>query len=92
MEKKSIDLMIAIVRFFNSALVYLGGDFFGELDGCELLKVANVLKSLVNGPRAYEDGKNVLDTAIREYDQAVFDLAASVVASKQLLIQLLICY
>lgn len=32
----------------------------------------------------YEDGKQALQLAISEYDQAVFDLTASVVASRAL--------
>ena len=40
----------------------------------------NVLKSVASGKNTYEEGKTMLQVAIEEYDQAVFDLTASVVA------------
>lgn len=32
MEKRSTDLMAAIIRFFNSTLVYFNKSFFGIID------------------------------------------------------------
>lgn len=81
MGEKSIDLLTAIIGFFNSALIFLSHGFFGEILTAHLLKVANLLKSIGEGSQVYKDGKKRLETAIAEYDQAVFDLAASVVAS-----------
>ena len=41
----------------------------------------NLLKAIGGGSKVYEEGKGMLDLAIGEYDQAVFDLTANVVAS-----------
>jgi len=38
-----------------------------------------------DGVNVYESGKQKLDAVIREYDQAVFDLTARVVASSNLI-------
>lgn len=45
------------------------------------LKIANLLQSIGRGTDVYDAGKRQLEIAIREYDQAVYDLTASVVAS-----------
>ena len=42
--------------------------------------LARFLKTLVEGSKTYEDGKTLLNLAIEEYDQAVLDLAASIVS------------
>ena len=44
------------------------------------LTIGNLLKVIGEGSKQYEEGKNMLKVAIGEYDQAVFDLTASVVA------------
>jgi hypothetical protein len=41
----------------------------------------NLLKTVGEGSTVYADGKKILDIVIGEYDQAVLDLTASVVAS-----------
>lgn len=43
--------------------------------------IVNLLKTIGSGADVYEDGKRRLETAIKEYDQAVFDLTAMIVAS-----------
>jgi hypothetical protein len=73
MQEKSLDLMTGIVRFLNFALIYFNHNFF-----------ANLLKSIGRGTEIYEAGKRQLENAIKEYDQAVYDLTASVVASNGL--------
>lgn len=41
----------------------------------------NLSKTSLNAARFYQDGKDRLDIAIREYDQSVMHLTANVVAS-----------
>ena len=51
---------------------------------CRILTIlisANLSKTALKGPQIYQEGKNRLDVAIREYDQAVMHLTAQVVAS-----------
>jgi hypothetical protein len=45
------------------------------------LTSANLSNTALKGPEIYQEGKNRLDVAIREYDQAVMHLTAQVVAS-----------
>jgi hypothetical protein len=40
-----------------------------------------LLTEMGGGSKAYDGGKQKLEVVIREYDQAVFDLTAKVVAS-----------
>lgn len=81
MREKSIDLMTAIVKMFNCALIYFNRQFFGKNHGlCLLNRVASFMEVLVDGSKMYDDGVAALDHAIKEYDQAVFDLIANVVA------------
>ena len=46
-----------------------------------LMTLVNLLNSVGSGVDVYENGKKQLKAAIREYDQSILDLAASVVAS-----------
>jgi hypothetical protein len=69
-EEKSRDLTTAIVRFFNGALIYFSGTFPG-----------NLVKSIALGTQCYDDAQKFLDVAIREYDQAVLNLAGRVIAT-----------
>jgi hypothetical protein len=80
-EEKSRDLMTAIVRFFDSALIYFSRHFVGMLRKiCRLTESGTLAKSLAEGTKCYEDTQKHLDVAIREYDQAVLHLAARAVA------------
>jgi hypothetical protein len=54
------------------------------------LILVNLLNSIGTGANVYEDGKKKLESAIREYDQAILDLAASVVAGMAYVQSLLI--
>lgn len=81
MREKSIDLMTGCVRFFNSALIYFNHGFFGSSPFFLTEFIVNLLKTIGSGGDVYEDGKRRLETAIKEYDQAVFDLTAMIVAS-----------
>jgi hypothetical protein len=38
---------------------------------------------MVEGPKMYKDAKDLLDTAIVEYDQALFGLAAGLIIGAQ---------
>ena len=40
-----------------------------------------VLKTIGEGSKVYDEGKSALELAIDQYDQAVGDLTASIVAS-----------
>lgn len=62
--------MTAIVQFFNSALIYLSNGIRG-----------NVNLTFPRDSNSYENAKENLDAVVRKYDQAVFHLAALVVAS-----------
>lgn len=72
--------MTAIVKFFNSALVYFSEGFFGKTTTYYSDRVVNFSKTVVQGSKLYEDGKKRLDAAIREFDQAVLHLTARVIA------------
>ena len=77
MHWKSIELMTAMVKFFDSALLYFRNDFFGSVIVSRADNgVVNLLKSLGKGSNVYEEGKGRLEVAIREYDQAVMDCTA----------------
>jgi len=83
MCKKSFDLMTAIVKYFNSTLLFLCHGFFGMPQYLYILThTVNTLKRLGSGSTMYDTSKANLAEEIKEYDQAVFDLALSVVASK----------
>jgi hypothetical protein len=45
------------------------------------LTSVNLSNTALKGPLVYKEGKDRLDVAIREYDQAVMHLTAQVVAS-----------
>ena len=81
MREKSIDLMTAIVEFFNSALIVFNRSFFGKIQVFLLLIFeAQYFNSIGDGSNEYGNGKNFLDDAIKEYDQALFHLIAFMVA------------
>lgn len=46
--------------------------------------VAKIQKTVIEGPKVYEEGKNRLDVAIRQYDQAILDCIAFNLACKSL--------
>jgi hypothetical protein len=79
-QEKSLDLMVGIVKYLNSALLYFNEAFF-RMPLCMQLTIGNILKTIGEGSAVYEEGKGVLQSAINEYDQAVLDLAAAVIAS-----------
>lgn len=84
MAEKSEDLMVAIVRFFNSALLHFNSQFFGKLKiaSCPVSNgKAGFIRVLGDGAKQYDQEAMALDLAIKEYDQALFDLTASIVAS-----------
>ena len=88
MQEKSLDLMTAIVKYLNGALIFFNSSFFRK-PLCDLLIQGNLLKTMEVGPATYDDGKNTLQIAISEYDQAVLDLAAAVIAGNIVFIQCL---
>lgn len=81
MQEKSVSLMVGIVKFLNSAIIYLNQTFFGIIPTSRLIYVVNLVKTVAQGGQMYADGKQALEVAIKEYDQAVVDLTASVLAS-----------
>jgi hypothetical protein len=46
--------------------------------------LVNLLKNVTQDSKVYEDGKSMLAIAIQEYDQAVLDFTASLMASKRI--------
>jgi hypothetical protein len=86
MLEKSIHLMTGIVKFFNAALLYFNQSVFGKTGKkIRLISKANLLANMGDGSKVYDDGKGRLEIAIREYDQAVLDVSASLIAGKYLL-------
>lgn len=82
LKEKSTDLLSAVIKFFNSALIYFSEGVLRKLRQCTFLHLVNVSKTIWKGPQLYEDGKKLLDIAIREYNQAVMHLTAHVVAGE----------
>jgi hypothetical protein len=80
LQEKSTDLMAAIIRYFNSALIYFRQDFFGILLQELLLYIVNMLNTVLNGSQMYSDGKDQLEMAIREYDQTIMHFTACLLA------------
>jgi len=80
MKEKSIHLMTAVVRYFDSALIYYNRNFFGNSPFSLKLMAGNLLRTIGDGTNVYDEGKQQLYLAIQEYDQAVFDLTVIVVA------------
>jgi len=78
MREKSIDLMTAIIRFFDAALLYFRSDVFGGLLSNSITNVADKLLNIVTQTNTYGKGKEMLERAIAEYDQAVFDFTSSI--------------
>lgn len=84
MQEKSIDLLTAIVTYFNSSLIYFSRDFFGEINSMSVVNnwIGNLLRTIIGGgSKVYEDGKRALEIAIHEYDQAILDLSAAALSS-----------
>jgi hypothetical protein len=80
LQEKSTDLMAAIIRYFNSALLYFRQDFFGTSPLEVFLYVVNVLNTVLKGSQIYSDGKEQLEMAIREYDQTIMHFTACLLA------------
>ena len=76
--------MTRIVEFFDSAILFFNDKFFGNSNFSLANFLAKFLTEIGGGDHVYGSGKQKLDDVIREYDQAVFDLTARVVASKHL--------
>jgi len=78
----SIELMTAIVCFFDCALTYFGRNYFRKSLCCyraEQIQV-NLSITILQGQRSYEDRKKDLDIAVQEYCQAMIHLTARIVA------------
>jgi hypothetical protein len=82
LQEKSTDLMAAIVRYFNSALIYFRQDFFRNTKKVLAYGAVNVFDSVLKGAQIYDNGKQRLDTAISEYDQTVMHFTACLLAGK----------
>jgi hypothetical protein len=83
MQEKSIDLLTAIVTYFNAALIYFTGDVFGEINQMSIVNwIGNILQTIIGERlKRYEEGKQVLEIAIQEYDQVLLDLSAATLSS-----------
>jgi hypothetical protein len=84
LQEKAIDLLTGIIKFLNVALRHFS-QTFPSIDKYTFSQFANrtlgrLITAVTEGAKAYEDGKNALQLAIREYDQAILDLTATIVA------------
>lgn len=81
-REKALNLMTAIVEFFNSALVYFSHNFSCIIPFLTSLSVANMFKVLTQGESGYEKTKVKLVAAVKMYDQSLVDLTVSLLSGK----------
>ena len=81
LREKSIELMIAVINFFNASLRYFSRGFSSkEVLDLQVVNhdLGNLYATIKEGPKLYTDGKALLENAIQEYDQALFSMAANI--------------
>ena len=81
MQERATHLMIGIIGFLNSALLYLSRDFSGKIRVLFVYSflIANVLTSVTRGQRVCADEERILKDAIRRYNEGINDFTASCV-------------
>jgi len=89
LEQISLDLLIAIMKFITDAVRYFGRDFFGFAQCPIELIAVNVLKSLTDAKKPFDESRSSLNEAIKRYDQAIIDVIASLNISKALALWLI---
>lgn len=81
MQERAVLLMVGIIKFLNSALLYFSRTFFGKISSRTLKShaLANVITSVVRGQQIYDSAEASLRDAIRRYNEALGDFTASCV-------------
>jgi len=87
LEDKSTNLLTAFIMFLNAALIYFLREFFGNKSRIHallttelILCLVNLSKTALSGSQGYQNSKDRLDMALRDYDHAILQLTARLVA------------